>query len=201
MKLYTVPATPFGRTVEMVAHELGLHEDLDLTPTPVAPGKENADFQAVNPLKKIPALVTEEGALVVDSAVICDYLCARVGDTRLFARGAPDHFAVLTDYAIARGIAECAVAARYETAARPEGARWEAFAEDQIGRIEAALARFDRDPPSRGRLTIADIALAAALGYLDFRFAHLEWRRRYGGLVTWMEPIAARESFKATMPG
>lgn len=200
MKLYTVKTTPFGRTVEMVAHEVGLHEDLELIPTTVAPGKSNDDFQAVNPLRKIPALVTEGGELVVDSAVICEYLCGRVGDARLFARGAPDHIAVMTDYALARGIAECAVATRYETVVRPESARSEALAEDQIVRIEAALARFDRDPPARGRLTIADIALAAALGYLDFRFAHLEWRRRFGGLVTWLEPIAARESFKATAP-
>jgi glutathione S-transferase len=201
MKLYTTKATPFGRTVEMVAHELGLHEDLELVETSVAPVRENAEFQRLNPLRKIPALVTEEGALVVDSAVICEYFCARVGDSRLFARGAQDHFEVLTDYALARGIAECAVAARYEMAVRPEASRLAAWADDQTGRVEAALARFDRNPPARGRLTIADLALAAALGYLDFRYGHLEWRRRYGSLVTWLEPIAARESFRATAPG
>ena len=121
MKLYTAKATPFGRTVEVVAHELGLHEDLEIVATSVAPTTANAEFQAINPLRKIPALVTEEGMLVVDSPVIAEYLCGRVGDTRLFARGAPDHLSVMVDYALARGIAECAVAARYEMAVRPEG--------------------------------------------------------------------------------
>jgi glutathione S-transferase len=201
MKLYTAKASPYGRTVEIVAHELGLHEDLDIVPTTVAPGRDEKPFQALNPLRKIPALVTESGELVVDSAVIAEYLCARVGDGRLFARGAPDHIAVLTDYSLARGIADAALVVRYETTVRPEGARWGALVDDQMGRIEATLARFDRDPPARGRLTIADIALAAALGYLDFRFADFAWRRRYGGLVTWLEPIAGRESFRATQPG
>lgn len=202
MKLYTAKASPFGRTVEIVAHELGLHEDIELVPTTVAPTKANDAFQAVTPLRKIPALELDDGTTIVDSTVIAEYLAARVGNAHLFAREAPHEWQVRSDYATAKGVAECAVATRYETFARPEPLRWSAFVDDQMDKIDAALARFDATPPeSDGRLTIADIALGAALGYLDFRFAEHGWRDKFANLARWLEPLEERPSFVATQPG
>ncbi|MBJ3776675.1 glutathione S-transferase family protein [Acuticoccus mangrovi] len=199
MKLYSTPATPFGRTVEVVAHELGLHEDIEVIATKVAPTNPNLEYQQFAPLRKIPALVTEEGKLIVDSPVIAEYLAARVGDTALFAQGQPSHFDVMTRYAIARGATECCVASRYEIAVRPPELRWDKWIEDQFDRVGAALTMFEATPPtSGGRLTIADISLAVLLLYLDFRFDDYGWRSRYPTLVAWLEPIAARPSFVAT---
>jgi len=203
MKLYTAGASPFGRTVELVAHELGLHEDLDITQTKVAPASPNAEFQAINPLRKIPALVTEEGTVLAESALITQYLAARVGDTNLFAQNAPEHWQVMADYMLAKGMADCAVSARYEMAVRPEDKRWQGWSEDQLGKIDAGLAHFSKSPPAtEGRLTIAAIALGATLGYLDFRFGGVvDWRGKYPALETWAAPLFARASFAATMPG
>lgn len=201
MKLYTAKASPFGRTVEITAHELGLHEDLEIVATSVGPTRPNAEFQRIAPLRKIPALVTEEGALVADSTVICEYLAARVGDTRIFARDAANHFEVMTRYFLAKGAADCAVAARYETAVRPAELRWQAFAQDQIDKIVAVLAHYDAAPPEAGgRVTIGDIGLGATLGYLDFRFADIGWRERFPALASWFDRLDARPSFAATRP-
>lgn len=202
VQLYTAKASPFGRTVEIVAHELGLHEDLEVVATKVTPTDPNVDYQrAVNPLRKIPALKTEEGLVIVDSTVIAEYLCARVGDTRLFARDGADQWAVLSNYALARGAAECAVGARYETAVRPQDKRFDGWVDDQMDKIGATLGHFEANPPAAsGRLTIADIALGALLGYLDFRFADYGWRDRFPGLGEWLKPLAARPSFAATAP-
>ncbi|WP_108659825.1 glutathione S-transferase family protein [Acuticoccus kandeliae] len=201
MKLYTTRATPFGRTVEIVAHELGLHEDLDIVETIVAPMKDNPAYQQITPMRKIPALIIEDGTLIVDSPVIAEYLAARVGDTRLFAKSSPDHWKVLSRYAIARGIAEASVAARYEFAARPEAFRWQGWVDDQFDRITAALGVFEKDPPAAtGAITIADIALGTALGYLDFRFPDYGWRDRFPALAAWVKPVEARPSFAATRP-
>jgi glutathione S-transferase len=107
----------------------------------------------------------------------------------------------MTRYVLARGISECAVSARYENAARPEEKRWQGWVDDQMGRIEATLALFDAKPPEpSGRLTIADIALAAALGYLDFRFSDFGWREKAPRLVPWYEAVIARPSLAATRP-
>ena len=201
MKLHTAKASPFGRTVEIVAHELGLHEDIEIVATKVVPADPNRSFQALTPLRKVPALELEDGQIIVDSTVIAEYLAARVGDHRLFARDSAERWTVLTRYVTARGISECAVAARYEIAVRPEEFRWPAWSDDQMDKISAALALFDTAPPSpSGRLTIADISLGAALGYLDFRFPDWGWRSRYPQLVAWLEPLNARPSFAATRP-
>ncbi|MEO1103011.1 MAG: glutathione S-transferase family protein [Pseudomonadota bacterium] len=202
MKLYTAKASPFGRTVEIVAHELGLHEAMDVIATTVMPTKDNDAYKALNPLRKIPALVLEDGTLLADSSLICQYLAARVGDRHLFAQDAPEHWAVQNAYMLAKGTADCLVAARYESAVRPEEARWPAWLTDQLGKAHATLAFFDKAPPSiDGRITIAAVGLGAALGYMDFRFPDEGWRERYPALATWAEPLFERPSFLATRPG
>jgi glutathione S-transferase len=201
MKLYTTRTTPFGRTVEIVMRELGLDEDIEQVPTAVAPTKPNREFEAVNPLRRIPALVTEDGEVLVDSAVITAYLAARVGDTALFAEGSPERWRIASRYAVARGATECAVACRYETAVRPEDKRWHDWSSDLEDKVMTALTMFEADPPiPTGRLTIADVSLGALLGYLDFRYAHLGWRERFPALVRFMTALEERPSFKATVP-
>jgi len=201
MKLYTARATPFGRTVEIVAHELGLHDTLEIVPTTVAPAKPNTAYQEVNPLRKIPALVTDEGRTIVDSPVIAEFLADHAGDRVLFGGDADDRFVILSRYAMARGIAECAVAARYETAVRPEDRRWQEWVDDQLGKIASTLDHFEAAPPGgTERPTVDALALGAALGYLDFRFADMSWRQGRPQLAAFHVEMAARPSFEATRP-
>ena len=201
MKLYTAAATPFGRTVAIVARELGLDEDIEVVAVAVRPTEPNRPYAAINPLRRIPALEIEGGEVIVDSAVITAYLAARVGDTVLFADNVPERWRVASRYAIARGAAECAVGARYERAVRPEAARSAAWAADLTDKVMSALDHFEAAPPAAsGRLTIDDIALGALLGYLDFRFADLGWRAGRPALAEFMERIGARDSFRATAP-
>lgn len=200
MTLYGSPASPFARTVTIVVHELGLADDVAIEATAVKPTAPNVEFQALNPLRRVPALGLEDGSVIVDSPVICEYLADRVGDTRLFAKGSPDHWHVMSDYAIARQMAELAVSCRYEQAVRPEDKQWAAWVDDAFDKIGAGLARFDAAPPSRGRLTIADIALGVTLDYLAFRFASYDWPSRAPALGLWLEPLSTRPSFAATRP-
>jgi glutathione S-transferase len=201
MKLYTARATPFGRTVEIVAHELGLHDALEIEATTVAPAKPNPHYQEVTPLRKIPALVTDDGTLIVDSAVIAEFLADRAGDRSLFAPDREDRFRILSRYAVARGIAECAVAARYETAVRPQEKRWQDWVDDQLGKVSRALDHFEAAPPGKTeRPTVDALALGAALGYLDFRFPDIGWRQEHPQLADFYEKLAAKPSFEATRP-
>jgi len=201
MKLYTAKATPYGRTVEIVAHELGLHEELEIVATTVSPTRANDAYKAVNPLRKIPALALDDGTVLTDSSLIAQYLAARVGDTHLFGVNAPHRWAMLNDYMIAKGMTDCLIAARYEGFVRPKEHQWRPWLDDQMDKAHAALARFEAAPPAGdGRLSIAALALGAALGYLDFRFAEEAWRDRYPALARWAAPIHERPSFQATMP-
>jgi glutathione S-transferase len=74
MKLFYAPQSPFARKVRAAAIELGLDERIDLEYAEVVPGRPNTDYaQSRNPLRRIPALVTDAGETIFDSTVIREY--------------------------------------------------------------------------------------------------------------------------------
>ena len=50
------------------------------------------------------------------------------------------------------------------------------------------------------RFTIGSVAVLAALGYLDFRFGHEDWRPGHPALSAWFDAELKRESFVSTAP-
>jgi glutathione S-transferase len=73
MKLYYAPQSPFARKVRAAAIELDLAENLELEYAEVVPGRPNTEFaESRNPLRKIPALITDAGETIYDSTVICE---------------------------------------------------------------------------------------------------------------------------------
>ncbi|WP_075221087.1 glutathione S-transferase family protein [Acuticoccus yangtzensis] len=200
MKLYSKTLSPFGRTVSIVALELGLAEDIEEIDTTVKPTAPNTAFQALTPMRKIPALATDDGLVLTDSPVIVDYLCARVGDKRVLGRGTPAEWKIRADYALTRAATECAVAGRYETAVRPADKVWDAWVDDLADKVRAVLAVLEAAPPDHGgALTVADISLGVLLEYLDGRYGGL-WRADHPNLVAWLAPLSAHPSFVATKP-
>ncbi len=70
MKLYGAIASPYVARVVMFAELKGI--ELDMEPAPGGMG--SAEYKAINPTGKIPALVTDRGECIAESTVICDYL-------------------------------------------------------------------------------------------------------------------------------
>jgi glutathione S-transferase len=200
MKLMHAPQSPFARKVRVAAIELGLGDRIALEYAEVVPGQKNAAYgDAVNPLRKVPALITDEGTLV-DSTVICEYLDALAGGGRLIPRG-PDRWRVLAAHAIAQGMTDAIILVRYETWLRPQALRWSEWTDDQWDKVwsgarwfEGRAARFGPDPD------LAQIALACCLGYVEFRYADTGWRPRFPALAAWYDVISRRPSFVATGP-
>jgi glutathione S-transferase len=206
MKLMYAPTSPFVRRVRAAAIELGLADRLELEPIQVAPGRANEAYaEHVNPLRKIPALLLDDGKTVlVDSSVICQYLDELAGGGLIPPDG-PARWRVLSQQAIAVGMADAMVLARYETALRPEALRWSEWVADQQDRLWSGLDWFERRAEetlatARGRVDISQLALACCLGYVDFRFAQLDWRARAPRVSAWYQIIAARPSLAQTDP-
>jgi len=180
--------------------ELGLDDSVELVDTHVTPGKENAGYaDRVNPLGKIPALETDDGTIILDSSVICEYLNDKEGNNRLIPAHGPRRWQVQTGHAIANGIMEAAVIIRYETYMRPEEYRWTLWIDDQWEKISNALDWFNRKGVDSLE-TIDEISLACALGYLDLRFKEFQWRDRYSTLSIWHDSISGKVSYKDTSP-
>lgn len=196
--LRSAAASPFVRKVRIAAALCGLDERIKIE---VADTTDPADpLRGQNPIGKIPVLILEDGTVLYDSAVIAEFLDAEAGGGVIIPTGA-DHFRVLTMQALADGIMEASVLRIDETRFRtPEmySARW---LENQTGKVERGLATFEAAPPPLSSPpNVGQIALACALGYLDFRFEG-KWRETYPGLVAWLDDFATRvPSFEATRP-
>ena len=200
MKLYSSPTSPFVRKVRIAAIELGLADRIDLEPTQVSPVDRNRRYaEAVNPLRKIPALLTDEGAIIHGSLVICDYLDALAGGGLIIPREGAKRWQVLTEHSVADGMCDAAVLFRYETVARPESLRWPTWSDDQWDRVVAGLDWFEARPPA-GPLDLGAITLGCALGYIDFRYPDRGWRDGRSSLAAWYANAATRPSFADTVP-
>jgi len=203
MKLHTNPASPYGRKVKVFAHETGLFERLTIHNVQTSPVAADARLVADNPLGKIPCLVLDDGGALYDSRVICEYLDVLHQGRRLFPAGGAERWQALRLQALADGVMDAALAARYETVLRPEEAHWPAWVEGQLDKVCRALDRIEAVEVQAfsARMDIGTIAVACALGYLDFRFGDLVWRDARPMLTDWFEAVAVRRSLQQTAPG
>ncbi|MEM6728230.1 MAG: glutathione S-transferase [Pseudomonadota bacterium] len=199
MELLGAPASPFVRMARMVAWEAGLKDELAFTVVTTTALETDARLAAVNPLGKIPALIRPSGAALYDSRVICRFLNDQASaglypDARLWE--------VLTLEATAHGMAEAAVLMVYERRLRPEVEQSEAWIAAQWEKVTRALDAVEARWMSHlgGPLDASHIALAATLGYLDFRHGARDWRLGRPALAAWFQRAAEWEAFVATAP-
>lgn len=199
MQLFDNPASPFCRKVRVLAHEAG---QADAVQPVLAAGHALASEQmpvTQNPLGKIPVLVRDDGPAIHDSRVICRYL-----DDRFGAGMYPDSriWEILTLEALADGIMESAVLMVYESRCRPEEKQFPDWVEAQWTKIDRTLDAIAGRWMGHlaGRVTIGQIAVACALGYLDLRHSVRNWREGREGLAKWYEGFSARPSMVDTRP-
>jgi glutathione S-transferase len=105
-------------------------------------------------------------------------------------------------HALADGILDAAVTRLIENVRRPDALYWADWDARQKAKIDRAVDALDREvdrlrgePP-----TIAALAAACALGYLDFRFQADEWRAGRTRLADWCAEIAERPALAQTVP-
>lgn len=199
MKLLHSPASPYARKVMITAHELGLVDRLDLQTGGSSPLDPNPDIVAANPVGRIPALILDDGTVLTDSRVICRYLNHLAGGA-LYGSGNAE-FPIIAREAIAEGMIDSALLIVYEGRLRPADMQFQPWIDGQKRKILEACTRLDgRIGEYAGDVTVDKIALAAALGYLDFRMPDLGWRTGRGALADWFAGFSERDSIKATMP-
>lgn len=200
MKLFFSPASPYVRKCLVVAHEVGLADRIERLASAAHPVNRDASIVAVNPLGKVPTLLADDGTVLYDSRVICEYL-NDLGRGGLLPASGTARWRVLTEQSLGDGILDAALLARYEGAMRPEALRWADWTAGQLDKIHCGLAEIEAHAAAWGdTVDLGKITLACALGYLDFRFASLDWRARAPNAAAWFARINARASMQATLP-
>ncbi len=191
MKLHYSPTSPFVRKVLVAAHERGVAQNIELTST-------SGELLSDNPLEKVPTLVLDDGRALFDSFVIVEWLNSQGAGPNLIPADALARTNVLRRHALADGIMEAAVSSVMERR-RPEDKQWAGFLKRQRGKIERAIAALDTEAMAE-TVDISTIAVAAALGYVEFRLADLDWRCGHGPLADWFDAFSRRPSMASTAP-
>ena len=200
MKIFHSPASPFVRKCMVVAHELGIADRIEKLPSAAGPVKRDATILPKNPLGQVPTFLCDDGQVLYDSRVICEYLDATHSGS-LFPADGTQRWARLTELALADGMTAAALLARYETMLRPEALRWNDWTEGQLAKVRTGLEWLETAAPSFGdRVDIGTIAFGCTLGYMDFRFPSVDWRGEAPNAAKWFEVFNQRASMQATLP-
>jgi glutathione S-transferase len=201
MKLAFSQGSPFARKVRIAAIELGLIDKIEFISTTVVPAQPNEEYSKITPLRKLPVLILDNGDVLLDSGVIVEYLDSLAGGGKLVPASGPARWKVLSDHSMLQGMLDSMLLCRYEKAVRPEGLRWQAWADDHWSRVWTGMARFEKQPDILSRpFDMSQIALVCQLGYADFRFADCGWRKAFPKLDAFHQKMLERPSVQVSLP-
>ena len=203
MKLIGSITSPFVRKVRVVMAE----KKLDYQFVDENVWAAETTINESNPLGKVPCLVMEGAEAMFDSRVIVEYLETLSPVGKLIPTLGRERAEVKTWEALADGLMEAAVLARLEATwdGRTAEQRSQVWIDRQLGKVNASVKAMSRglgEKPFCGgiHLSLADIAVGCALGYLDFRFAQIDWRADHLNLARLQDKLMLRPSFVDTRP-
>jgi glutathione S-transferase len=196
VQLFYSATSPYVRKVMACAIHRGIADRIETTPS--NPHASPADLLARNPLSKVPCLVTDDGVPLFGSQLICEFLDT-LGEALPTHPGAgAARWRALRFQSLGDGILDAAVPCRGELGRPKEAAR-----DAVIARYKAAMLRacdvLESDPPGT-QVDIGSIAVACALGYMDFRYASDPWRPGRPRLAAWYEAFSANPCIAQTAP-
>ncbi|MDA7418415.1 glutathione S-transferase N-terminal domain-containing protein [Xenophilus arseniciresistens] len=203
MKLIGSTSSPYVRKVRVVMAEKRLdyqfvQEDVWADGTTIATS---------NPLGKVPCLVMDGGEAMFDSRVIVEYLDTLSPVGKLIPSGGRERAEVKTWEALADGVMDAGVLWRLEATwpGRSDAQRSETWIARQRAKVEqglAAMAKGLGDKPycSGIHLSLSDIAVGCALGWISFRFPEVDWRGTHANLERLYDKLLQRPSFADTRP-
>jgi glutathione S-transferase len=203
MKLIGSSTSPYVRKVRIVMAEKKLdyqlvHEDVWSATTSIS---------ASNPLGKVPCLVMEGGEAVFDSRVIVEYLDTLSPVGKLIPTQGRERAEVKTWEALADGLMDAAILARLEAtwAGRSAAERSQAWIDRQMEKIAVTLKAMSTGLGEKSfcsgiHFSLSDVAVGCALGYLDLRFADINWRDAHPNLTRLQDKLMLRPSFVETLP-
>jgi glutathione S-transferase len=199
MQLFVTKPSPYARKAWAAVIELGLEDRVEITELPARmPTVPKPELEAVNPLGKVPALITDAGELIADSPVIVAYLDAVAGG-KLIPEGA-DRWRVLTLEALADGCMDAGVVIRVESL-KDEARRDEADIAAHAAKIARTLdlieRKFELLPAG---FNVGALALACAIDWIIFRELVPDPLATRPLLSAWLGELRERPSLALTRP-
>lgn len=201
MKLLGSLASPYVRKVRIVMSEKKLDYEFILEDV----WSPESSIHLANPLGKVPCLIMEDGGAMFDSRVIVEYLDTMSPVGKLIPSQGRERASIKCWEALADGVLDAGILIRLERTQRSAAQQSDAWVERQFGKIRHGLRAMSSglgDTPFcvGTHLSLADVAVGCALGWLSFRFPEITWRDDYPNLARLFEKLSDRPSFRDTMP-
>ena len=201
MKLIGSLTSPYVRKVRIVFNEKKFDVDLELENVWAADTK----ISATNPLGKVPCLIADDGEAIYDSRAIAEYADGLSPVSRLIPTDNRERATVKTWEALADGVMDAGILARLERTWRPADQQSSAWVDRQMGKIQNALRQMSEKLGGNAwchgnQMTLADVAVGCAVGYLLFRFPEIKWQVQYPNLDRLYQKLLQRSSFIETEP-
>jgi glutathione S-transferase len=196
MKLFYAATSPYVRKVIACAIARGVDGRIERMTSGSAEYQTN--LLAANPLSKVPCLITDDGLSLFDSPVICEYLDS-IGDARpMFPASGGARWRALKQQALGDGMMDACLIRRGEVG-KPMDAGREDLHAKQAAKVARSLDALEAYVPHKA-IDIGSITIAAALGYLDFRFAAEPWRPGHPVLTAWYDEVLKTPCLAQTAP-
>ncbi len=203
MKLIGSLTSPYVRKVRIVMAEKKL--DYEFVSEDV--WSATTTIGQSNPLGKVPCLVMEGAEALFDSRVIVEYLDALSPVGKLIPSVGRERAGVKTWEALADGVLDAAILARLEATwtGRSAEQRSSAWIDRQLSKVHASVQAMSAGLGEQAfcsgvHLSLSDISVGVALGYLDFRFPEIDWRGPHPNLHKLFDKLTQRPSFADTLP-
>ena len=199
MKLVYSPPSPFVRKVITLIYHANLNDRIELINVKTTALSVAEEARAANPLGKIPVMILEDGKAIFDSRVITRYLDNFAG-SNLYPQD--KIYDILTLEALADGIMESAVSITYESKLRPQNEQSPSWMEAQWSKVLHAVKALDDEQfkAMDSDMNMGQIAVACALGYLDFRHEARKWRSGHPNLASWNDKMMKLPALIKTIP-
>ena len=199
MKLYASLTSPYARKVRICLIEMNLQYEFVVE----MPSDPKANVAHLNPLGKVPLLQRNDGEVLFNSPMIIEYLQSLSSKSLSLVPTEADFWRVQRWHALGDGIMD-AVVARMLELRRADELQDANVLSRQEGKVASALRFADENYKGgeyleAANFSIADIAFAVALEYVDFRYPH-DWRSTYPRLAKWLSGVTQRPSFNETSP-
>jgi glutathione S-transferase len=201
MILHWSPRSPYVRKVMIAITELGLGDRIQTVRTVAGGTTPHWELMKINPVGKIPTLELPDGSAIYDSPVILEYLDTLHQGPKLFPATWPARLVALRRHALGQGMLDSALPLLAE-GFRPADKQSEPHKELWRAKLRACVKALEHeaDDLATGPFTVGHLAIGVALGYLDFRFADLNWRAGHPKLTAWHATFDARPSVQANVP-
>ena len=197
MKLYYSPTSPYARKVLAIAIEKGLNDKLEK----LAAREPGVNLDRMNPLDKVPTLVTDDGEVLIESALISQYLDELGGGRKLYPEAGKARRRMLQLEAIGHGVCDAGVLWRMEGRMhKPEqmSAEW---LERQQKKLQRGLAAMEQALSELGAgVTPAHITYAVTLYFFEQHKITPGWREANPKLAAWYDAFRQQPCVKSTEP-